>query len=130
MIRLIIIRTILVMSSLLKAWKTIVSSMRLMNSGRNARFSSSSTRSFIFSWVLSSPSGRKPGETRLPMKLVPRLEVMIRIVFLKSTTWPTESVRRPSSSTWSSMLNTSGWAFSISSKSTTEYGRRRTFSVR
>src|SRR5437773_2718980 len=50
---------------------------------------------------------------------------MMRIVFLKSTTCPSESVSRPSSSTWSIMLNTSGWAFSISSNSTTEYGRRR-----
>ena len=50
------------------------------------------------------------------------LEVMIRIVFLKSTVRPCESVIRPSSSTCSSTLNTSGCAFSISSKSTTEYG--------
>ena len=62
----------------------------------------------------------KPGDVRLPMKLVPRFDVMMRMVFLKSTTCPTESDSRPSSSTWSSMLNTSGWAFSISSNSTTE----------
>src|ERR1700738_4963040 len=53
---------------------------------------------------------------------VPRLEVMMITVFLKSTVRPCESVRRPSSRICSSVLNTSGWAFSISSKSTTENG--------
>ena len=47
------------------------------------------------------------------------MDVMIRMVFLKSTVRPCESVIRPSSSTWSSTLNTSGCAFSISSNSTT-----------
>ena len=56
-------------------------------------------------------------------------EVMISTVFLKSTVRPWPSVRRPSSISWSRMLNTSGAAFSISSSSTTEYGRRRTASV-
>ena len=44
----------------------------------------------------------------------------------KSTLRPLPSVRRPSSRICSKMLNTSGCAFSISSKSTTEYGCRRT----
>ena len=57
------------------------------------------------------------------------LDVMIRIVFLKSTVRPCESVIRPSSSTCRSTLNTSGCAFSTSSKSTTEYGFLRTASV-
>ena len=56
-------------------------------------------------------------------------EVMIRIVFLKSTVLPCESVIRPSSNTCRSTLNTSGWAFSISSNNTTLYGLRRTASV-
>ena len=47
------------------------------------------------------------------------LDVMIRMVFLKSTVLPWESVIRPSSSTCSSTLNTSGCAFSISSNRTT-----------
>ena len=47
------------------------------------------------------------------------LEVMIRTVLVKSTVRPCPSVSRPSSSTWSRMLNTSGWAFSSSSSSTT-----------
>ena len=54
---------------------------------------------------------------------------MMTIVFLKSTVRPWPSVSRPSSSTCSSTLNTSGCAFSISSNRTTQYGRRRTASV-
>ncbi len=57
------------------------------------------------------------------------LDVMIKIVFLKSTVRPCESVMRPSSNTCKSTLNTSGCAFSTSSKSTTEYGFLRTASV-
>ena len=59
----------------------------------------------------------------------PRLEVRMMMVFLKSTVRPCESVMRPSSRTCRRMLNTSGCAFSISSKRMTEYGRRRTASV-
>ena len=47
-------------------------------------------------------------------------------VFLKSTVRPCPSVMRPSSSTCSSTLKTSGCAFSISSSRITEYGLRRT----
>lgn len=65
----------------------------------------------------------------LEMSRVPRLVVMMMTVFLKSTIRPCESVRRPSSSTCSSELKISGCAFSTSSKSTTEKGLRRTFSV-
>ena len=46
--------------------------------------------------------------------------VMMMMVLVKSTVRPCPSVRRPSSSTCSRMLKTSGWAFSISSRSTTE----------
>jgi hypothetical protein len=49
----------------------------------------------------------------------PRFEVMIRTTLAKSTVRPWPSVRRPSSITWSSTLNTSGCAFSTSSSSTT-----------
>ena len=41
-------------------------------------------------------------------------------VLRKLTVRPWASVSRPSSSTCSRVLNTSGWAFSISSNSTTE----------
>ena len=44
---------------------------------------------------------------------------MISTVLRKSTVRPWLSVRRPSSRICSSVLNTSGWAFSISSNSTT-----------
>ncbi len=54
---------------------------------------------------------------------------MISTVFLKSTDRPWASVSRPSSRIWSSVLNTSAWAFSTSSNSTTENGLRRTASV-
>ncbi len=54
---------------------------------------------------------------------------MIIMVFLKLITRPFPSVIRPSSSTWSKRLNTSGCAFSTSSKRMTEYGRWRTASV-
>ena len=57
------------------------------------------------------------------------LDVMMRTVFRKSTVRPYESVSFPSSMIWSRMLKMSVWAFSISSKSTAEYGLRRTFSV-
>ena len=54
---------------------------------------------------------------------------MISTVLRKSTDRPCESVSRPSSRICSSVLKTSGWAFSISSNSTTENGLRRTASV-
>src|SRR6185437_9470900 len=57
------------------------------------------------------------------------LEVMMITVLRKFTVRPCPSVSRPSSSTCSSVFNTSGWAFSISSSSTTENGLRRTASV-
>src|SRR5438445_8173950 len=59
----------------------MMSSMRFRNSGRKARFISSSTRSFILSYEASFDSCRNPGDTRLPIRLVPRFEVMIRIAF-------------------------------------------------
>src|SRR3954454_964072 len=49
-------------------------------------------------------------------------EVMITIALRKSTVRPCASVRRPSSRICRRMLKTSGWAFSISSSSSTEYG--------
>ena len=54
---------------------------------------------------------------------------MMITVFLKSTVRPCASVSRPSSRICNSALKTSGWAFSISSNSTTENGLRRTASV-
>ena len=58
----------------------------------------------------------------LLMVWAPTLEVMMRTTFLKSTVRPCASVSCPSSSIWRSILKTSGWAFSISSKRTTLYG--------
>ena len=59
----------------------------------------------------------------------PRLLVMMTMVLEKLTALPLASLRRPSSRICNSMLKTSGCAFSISSNSTTEYGRRRTAAV-
>jgi hypothetical protein len=71
----------------------------------------------------------KPSDAWFLMIDDPMLLVRMMIVFLKSTWRPKLSVSRPSSRICSSMLKTSLCAFSISSKSTTEYGRRRTFSL-
>ena len=51
---------------------------------------------------------------------LPALEVMTMTVFSKFTFRPWASVIWPSSRICSSTLSTSGWAFSISSKRTTE----------
>ena len=56
------------------------------------------------------------------MRWLPMFEVMITMVFLKSTVRPWPSVSRPSSSICSITLNTSWCAFSISSNSTTRIG--------
>ena len=85
------------------ASNSTMSSSRLMNSGLKC---------------ISAPAA-PPG----------MFEVMMSTTFLKSTVRPWPSVSRPSSMTCRRTLKTSGWAFSISSRSTTEYGRRRTASV-
>jgi hypothetical protein len=57
---------------------------------------------------LDSAAVPNPTETPLEMSLVPRLVVMMITVFLKSTTLPCASVRRPSSRICSSELKMSG----------------------
>ena len=96
------------MMSFVNGLKKIMSSIRFKNSGLNLDFNSFSTFS-SFSLV-----------TPLSKYSEPILDVIIRIVFLKSTTRPIESVKRPSSSTCNKMLKTSGCAFSISSSKTIE----------
>ena len=101
----------------------MISSRRFKNSGRKCPLSSfmtASSHSGLISPLSSIPSSRCAE---------PRFDVIIMIVFLKSTVLPCESVIRPSSSTCNSTLNTSGCAFSTSSNSTTEYGFLRTASV-
>ena len=98
----------------------MISSTRLMNSGLKVRFTSPITISLTPCAVsLGSPEA-KPMRPFFSMKRAPMLEVMMMIVFLKSMVLPRPSVRWPSSNTCSSTLKTSGWAFSISSRSTTE----------
>mmetsp|Transcript_4747 Transcript_4747/g.11422 ORF Transcript_4747/g.11422 Transcript_4747/m.11422 type:complete len:201 (+) Transcript_4747:666-1268(+) len=77
--------------------------------------------------ISASESGSSLLE-RSRMLCDPMFEVKMMMVFLKLTVRPCPSVIRPSSNTWRRTLKTSGCAFSISSKSTTEYGRRRTAS--
>ena len=71
----------------------------------------------------------RAGAAAPAMASEPRLLVITMTVLVKSTVRPCESVSRPSSSTWSRMLKTSGCAFSTSSRSSSEYGLRRTASV-
>ena len=97
---------------MLSALNTTTSSMRLMNSGRNVARNAPSMACFM---AFSSPCSANSR-----MNCEPTLDVMMMMAFLKLTTRPWPSVRRPSSSTCSRMLNTSGCAFSISSSSTTE----------
>ena len=100
---------------------------RLRNSGRNFVLSSAETFSFIRSYGLSAcgsrpcrRSARKPRLEFVWSCFAPRLLVMMMIVLRKSTRRPLASERCPSSRIWRRMLKTSGWAFSISSRSTTQ----------
>mmetsp|Transcript_8800 Transcript_8800/g.29333 ORF Transcript_8800/g.29333 Transcript_8800/m.29333 type:complete len:220 (-) Transcript_8800:913-1572(-) len=104
---------------------TMYSSTLLTNSGLKWPLTASITRSRLWFFWWSSLSPPRPSNTNwLPMLLV-----MMMMQFLKETSRPCESVTRPSSRTCSKTLNTSACAFSVSSKSTTLYGRRRTASV-
>ena len=113
-------RVIRARSSSVRASKMMISSTRLMNSGLNVRFTSPITISLTL-WAVSRGSPEaKPMRPFFSMKRAPMFDVMMMMAFLKSMVLPRPSVRWPSSNTWSSTLNTSGWAFSISSRSTTE----------
>mmetsp|Transcript_26063 Transcript_26063/g.40779 ORF Transcript_26063/g.40779 Transcript_26063/m.40779 type:complete len:231 (-) Transcript_26063:1386-2078(-) len=105
--------TIRRMSSLPSELNMICSSSLFKNSGRKRRFISSITRCLI-SWSVSGvpPSSKMTSD--------PMFDVKMMMVFLKLTVRPCPSVTRPSSRTCSKTLNTSGCAFSISSKRTTE----------
>ena len=116
-------------SSSFKASNTMISSMRLMNSGLNVRFTSPSTMSLTLLAISLISCDWNPSELFFWMKRAPMFDVMMMMVFLKFTRFPRPSVRWPSSNTCSRMLKMSGCAFSISSSSTTEYGLRFTFSV-
>ena len=109
------------MLSLESGVKKIVSSIRFRNSGLKVAFRTPSTAVRVSSSIVSPCVSSKNCE--------PILLVIIITVFLKSTTRPLESVKRPSSNTCNKILNTSGCAFSISSKRTIVYGLRRTASV-
>ena len=112
------IATTCVMISLERGLNIIISSMRLRNSGRIDLLSSAKTSFLVFSSVACTSFLSSPAKCSW-ISWAPRLVVMMTIVFLKLATRPLLSVSRPSSSTCSSVLNTSGCAFSISSSSTT-----------
>ena len=98
----------------------MISSSRFRNSGLKVRRTSPSTMSLTLRWIRPASDGWNPSEAFFWMKRAPMLEVMMTIAFLKLMRLPRPSVRCPSSNTCSRMLNRSGWAFSISSSSTTE----------
>ena len=106
-------------SSSVSALKTTNSSRRFRNSGRYRSLMAAMTR--LFTSRLSPATSR--------MRSLPTLLVKTTMQLRKLTVSPFESVSRPSSSSCSIRSKTSPCAFSISSKSTTLYGRRRTASV-
>ena len=113
--------TIWVNSSLLKESNTTISSTLFKNSGLNVSFKLSKT--LFLAYVLV------PKPIEFMFWLEPAFDVIIIIVFSKLTVLPWASVSLPSSNTCSKILNTSLWAFSISSNKTIEYGCLLTFSV-
>jgi hypothetical protein len=114
--------TILVMWTFASCWKMTMSVRRLRNSGLKARSVSSMMRSLSFFVVAGGIHAHVEADRGLLRcsTSAPTFEVRMMIVFRKSTDAAEQSVRRPSSRTCSRTLMTSGWAFSISSKSTTE----------
>ena len=109
--------------------KKTCASILLMNSGGNT-FLTAFSRIILRLTDKSFPPVVNP--TPLPYSSIsrlPTLEVIMRIVFLKLTVLPVLSVSLPSSSTCNRRLNMSGWAFSISSSNTTEYGFLLTLSL-
>ena len=114
---------ILPMLSFVRGLNMMISSRRFKNSGLKcprSSFMTASSQAGLISPFSSMPSSRWAD---------PRFDVIMMIVFLKSTVLPCESVIRPSSNTCNNTLNTSGCAFSTSSNRTTEYGFLRTASV-
>ena len=107
-------------SASLSAMNRMISSRRFRNSGLKVRLTSFFTRSSTFSETMSSLLDWKPRPSRFCKCRAPMFEVMMMMVFLKSTVLPRPSVNWPSSKTCNRMLKTSGCAFSISSSRTTE----------
>ena len=97
-------------------------SMRFRNSGRKVRRSSPVTARLTRSCRSRSPPSplAKPRGCSWVIWEAPTLLVITTTAFLKSAFLPWLSVRQPSSRICSSRFQTERWAFSISSKSTTE----------
>ena len=113
--------TTLIITSFDKGAKLIVASNLFLNSGEKV----------LSIAAVSSPSllSRPKPIASFACSEAPAFDVMIRITFLKSVERPLWSVNFPWSITWSKILNTSGCAFSISSKSKTQWGFWSTPSV-
>ena len=121
--------TIFFISFLSSLWKITISSILFMNSGFNSFFNSFITDFFISIYCNSSSLFENPNFLFSTISLAPMFDVIMIIEFLKLTFLPWLSVKIPSSKIWSNKFKTSGCAFSISSKSITEYGFNLTFSV-
>lgn len=101
------------------------SSKRLRNSGLNSPLAiSSSIKASLKSSILA------PEMIFSRIVLAPALEVAIIMQSRKLISRFFSSRRMPSSRTWSKVVSTDGWAFSISSKSTTENGCLEIWAVR
>ena len=101
--------------TLRSSWSnSTTASSRLRNSGENV-FAIASIASGEWSWVV------KPIDRRWRCS-APALVVITTATLRKSALRPLLSVRVPWSMTWSRMLNTSGCAFSISSRRSTQWG--------
>ena len=98
----------------LSGLKAMTSSTRPRNSGRRNWLRALR----VFSSLSCSSLLLKP-RPEVVLSLLPALEVMQMTVLEKSTVRPCASLILPSSRIWSRMFITSGWAFSISSNSTT-----------
>ena len=112
-------------SSLERGLKRQISSKRFKNSGLNSPCSiSSSMSSSLNSLILM------PAVIFSRMTLAPALEVAMMMVSRKLISRFLSSRRIPSSRTWRRVVNTEGWAFSISSSRMTEKGCFMTEAVR
>ena len=75
-------------------------------------FSSSNMRFSIFSWSKRMSLAPNPTVLSSRRAVAPRFDVMMIMVFEKSTLRPLLSVKTPSSKTCKRTLKMSGWAFS------------------
>mmetsp|Transcript_29686 Transcript_29686/g.60631 ORF Transcript_29686/g.60631 Transcript_29686/m.60631 type:complete len:227 (-) Transcript_29686:1958-2638(-) len=120
-------RPISAIRSMCCLWRRLnmtVSSMRLRSSGLSVCLTTSMIEFRTCGSFPTNSSGS------WDMTSAPILDVMTTMTLRKSTFLPWESVRCPSSKSWSRRFQTSRCPFSNSSRRSTWYGLRRTLSVR